>query len=158
MLRFLAVMLIVATTGFSGAARAEAADGASTAVATPFDLQSGLHEMASVALDRSANRLGQAGGFYLTPEFHIALPATLDKPAETLTKTYAPLLPVDLERAINRAAESSVRPAGDYVRKVLATVVLSDPGRILNGSPTALTETIESQVGPGLREAMGPVI
>lgn len=126
--------------------------------AAPLDVQAGLREIAAVATQRSAARLGQPGGFYRTPEFHIPLPKAMDKPVDILVKSYASSLTVEVEKAINRAAEATAQPAGDYVLKALPTVTFADPTGALRGPDDAVTDALKTQIGQAFRDAMRPVV
>lgn len=157
MARIAAIALSI-LIGVLGHAAPAGDSSASARASSPVDVQAGLREIAAVAVQRSADRLGQAGGFYRTPKFHIPLPQTLNKAVATLAKNYASSSSVAVEQAINRAAEDAARPAGDYLLNFVPKVVLVDPERMLRGPSDAVTVALRAQTDTAFREAMLPVV
>jgi hypothetical protein len=159
MTRLAAVLVGVLVVGASVAAAAAVDDlAASRGAATQSDAEAGLREIAAVAVKRSADDLGKPGGFYLTPKFHIPLPAELDGAVATLAKNYGSSLAVAVEKAINGAAEATARTAGGYMTKAAAALRFAEPGDALRGPPDAVTAALEQQTETEFRAAMLPVV
>jgi hypothetical protein len=120
----------------------------------PAGVQAAAHEIAAVSVKRAVDALGRPGGFYLTPKYHIPLPGALDRPVKTLTANYAITLPQAVERAINRAAEATAGPAGEYILKALPGLKLADPRA---GPDDAVTAALKAEIGKAFHDAMRPV-
>jgi hypothetical protein len=157
MIRLMAALLGVLVVGAPAAAAVDD-PAASRGAATRSDAETGLREIAVVAVRRSADDLGKPGGFYLTPKFHIPLPAELDGAVATLAKNYASSLSVAVEKAINGAAEATAPAAGDYMTKAAAALRFAQPEDVLSGPPDAVTATLKEQTETEFRAAMLPVV
>jgi hypothetical protein len=132
--------------------------GAAAAIVEPFDRQAALRDLATVAVQRTVEKLGHPDGLYLTPAFHIRLPSQLEGAAKTLATDYASSLSTALELSLNRSAEALIGPAADYVLKTLPTVTFADPERLTQGTPDAVTLALEKSIGPGLRKTMSGLV
>ena len=154
MVRIAAITLSIAAIGIVDDAAMAVEPGAPSAV----NVDAGLREIATVTVQRSAERLGRPGGFYRTPKFHIPLPSSLDKAVAVLAANYETSLSVAVEQAINRAAESSAQSAGDYLSNLVPKLALADPDAILRGPSDAVTAAVKAQTEQAFREAMRPIV
>ena len=148
MVKILCVLSVVLGAGAFGPA-ALALDAAG-------DGQAGSQEIARISVERTVAHLGQPGGFYRTPAYHIALPPQLNDAVRLLAKNYASTLPVELERAINRAAEDTAGPAGDYVLKILPSRAL--PPVNLSGPTDAVTSALRKTIAGEFADALRPIV
>jgi hypothetical protein len=144
--------------GVPGRAHTAGKSVAAPASADVVKLQIDLHEVATVSVQRTVDKLGADGGFYRTPRFHIPLPPQAAAAVKTLTVNYSTPLPVALDRAINRAAEKSVHAAGDYMLASLPGLTFRNPPRTLRGPADAVTNAVRNQTEAAFRDAMLPVV
>ena len=159
MIRLTALAIATSLLGVSAAPIALAdKTGATSAITEPFDRQAALHDLAAVAVQRTVEKLGHPDGFYLTPAFHIRLPAKLEGAVKTLAADHASSLSTALELSLNRCAEALVRPAADYALKTLPTVTFADPERLMQGTPDAVTLALEKSIGPGFRKTISEMV
>lgn len=136
------------TAGFAEAAPVVTATTPTATTQGPVTPDVAAHELAEVAIKRAADQLGQPGGIYRVPRYHIPLPSELDKPVKVLEKNYASDLSNTLEMAINRAAEATVPALAADTLKALPQVAFADPGNVLHAVGDAVTRQVQAQSEP----------
>jgi hypothetical protein len=152
---FAAAVLI---TGLVASAVAPAAESMVSPATAASSAQAGVHEVAAVSIQRASAQLGQSGGFYRTPRYHIKLPTELDPVVDALKRAYAIQLANDLEAAINHAAEAVAKPAGDQLLQAAAQANFSDADHILHGTDDAVARQMRTQLGAKLADTLTTVV
>jgi hypothetical protein len=158
MIRTLAIALAIILSGIFDQAAIAADARLASSVPPSLGGEDALRQVAALAIERTVDHLGTAGGFYLVPKFHIPLPGDLNRPVDALDRNFAPTYYVAVEKAINRAAEALAPKAGDFLLKSLPNLKFADPRKVLRGPNDAVTAELKSQIGPAFRDTMRPLL
>lgn len=119
---------------------------------------SGLREALRVGTERAVSRLSQQGGFSGVPRLRLGLPDDLQPVARSLRAVGLGGPVDDLERSMNRAAETAAGQAVPVFADAIAAMSITDALRILNGPDDAATRYFEARTSAALRTRFQPVV
>ena len=125
---------------------------------TGGEIAKGLKEALRVASTRVVDQVGQDGGYLQDPDIHIPLPGYLAQARSVLQTVGAAGLLTDLEKQLNRAAETAAPEAERIFIDSISAMTLDDAKRILNGPDDAATQYFRRTMTPDLRETFRPVV
>lgn len=123
-----------------------------------LDIGKGLKEALSVGTSRVVRTLGAKDGFYGRPDVHIPLPGALGRVKKTLSQVGLGGMTDDLERRLNRAAETAVPKTAKLFGNAIRAMTFDDVKRIYNGPNNAATQYFKGKMTSPLRESMRPVV
>ena len=118
----------------------------------------GLKEALSVGTKRVVSLLGRRNGFYRSNDAHIPLPGELGKVKRTLDQFGLGSLTNDLERRLNRAAETAVPRAARIFADAIRDMTLRDVRHIYDGPGDSATRYFQSRMTMPLVRSMRPVV
>lgn len=118
----------------------------------------GLKEALSVGTRRVISLLGRKDGFYRSVDAHIPLPGDLRRVKRTLDRFGLGSITDDLERRLNRAAETAVPRAARIFSDAIRDMTLRDVRRIYEGPEDSATRYFQSKMTPPLVRSMRPVV
>ncbi|MGE4195281.1 MAG: DUF4197 domain-containing protein [Pseudodesulfovibrio sp.] len=153
-LLFLAVSLqpVSARAGW-GETLKQAGDAGSQAMGLsvgPSRIEAAFRELLGMGTDAAVESLSADGGFSALAATALSLPESYRKIAETV----AP----NLLASLNSAAEAAVPGVGELFKKAIATMEFSNPGSLLSGSKTAVTEYFDANARDSLTRGAAPLL
>ena len=122
------------------------------------EITKGLKSALRVASERVVERVGQQGGYLADPDIHIPLPGYLAQARSVLRTVGAAGLLTDLEKQLNRAAETAAPEAQRIFVDSISAMTLEDARGILNGPDDAATQYFRKTMTPELRDTFRPVV
>jgi hypothetical protein len=123
---------------------------------TKDDVTAGLKETLSVAGGLATKRLSALNGYMGDPAVRIPLPGALGQAHKRLSP-FGMAGPLDdLQRRVNRAAETVAPAAGKMVADAVKSMTLDDAMTILRGGDSAATTLLRRKTEVSLRQALRP--
>jgi hypothetical protein len=122
------------------------------------EISRGLKEALTIGSQEVVQQLGRTDGFNADPIAHIPLPTALDRARNVAAKVGLQKSFDSLEVRLNRAAELATPKAKSLFVGAIQQMSLSDARGILNGPDDAATQYFQNAMGPGLRDAMRPIV
>ncbi|MEM6682619.1 MAG: DUF4197 domain-containing protein, partial [Pseudomonadota bacterium] len=122
------------------------------------DMIAGLKEALDVGARTVVSQLGRPDGFLKDEAIRIALPKSLQKADQTLSRFGLGALTDGVKERMNRAAEAAVPEAQDLFVIAVRDMSISDAAAILAGPDDAATQYFKSTMGADLRQRMAPIV
>lgn len=120
------------------------------------DAARGIREALGVAARNATTRLGATDGFWGAPRVRIPLPGVLGQTQRTLGRMgmSAPL--DDLQRSLNRAAETTMPQAARLFTDAVRTVTIADAIEIVRGGDSSATSYLRGRTETRLTTLLRP--
>lgn len=122
------------------------------------EIAAGLREALKVGTDRLTARLGAADGFNKNADVHIPLPDSLQNVQSTLQRFGMSGMADDLEKRLNRAAETATPKAKKLFVDAITAMSLDDARKILDGPKDSATRYFEGKTTAPLKDAFRPIV
>ncbi|WP_316898919.1 DUF4197 domain-containing protein [Pseudodesulfovibrio indicus] len=116
----------------------------------PSQIETAFRELLVMGTDSAVESLSADGGFSRKAATALSLPEGYHKIAETV----AP----NLLASLNSAAEDAVPEVGALFRKTIETMEFSNPGSLLSGNKTAVTEYFDANARDSLTRGAAPLV
>ncbi len=123
-----------------------------------LDATRGLKSALEMGAQAAVRLLGRPDGFLANPKVHIPLPPALQKITGLLQTFGMSRHLEDLERSMNRAAESAVPMGKQLLVDAATNIIVSDAKRILTGGETSVTDFFAERTRTPLTGTFLPVV
>ena len=121
-------------------------------------IAAGLREALRVGAERTVEQTGREDGYLGDSRIRIPLPDQFQSAASQLRRVGLDSQVDELERSMNRAAESAAREAAPVFASVIRNMRPSDVYALLEGDDDAATRFLRDQSETELRERYEPIV
>lgn len=132
--------------------------GAQPAPLRPTEAARAARALLQQGVQVAVDQLGRPDGFWARPGLRISLPPYLEDAATVLRGLGQRQRLDDLQRAMNRAAETAVPLGRDILLQAVQQLSLGDAAELLRGGDTAVTAFFERRTRDPLTERFRPVV
>ncbi len=122
------------------------------------DIVAGLKQALETGTGRTVRQVGQRNGYWRNDRVRIPLPEKWRRPARLLEKAGFGSYAEDLQRRINRAAETAAPQAKPVFLKAIRQMRFIDVRRIWKGSDDAATRYFKSKTETDLIRVFTPLV
>lgn len=121
-------------------------------------VEQGLKQALDVGVGLVTSQLGMTDGFNADPVAHIPLPDSLKSAQKLMTAAGLGSYADEIELRMNRAAEQTMRDAGDILVNAVSQMSVDDAKGILEGPDDAATTYLRRVSGTDIESRLRPVI
>ncbi len=136
----------------------QAGDISSVAASSRKDIEAGLKQALEKSTARAVQRIGHTNGYWKNARIRIPLPEKWQHPARLLQQAGMGSYAEDLQRRINRAAETAAPLAKPIFLDAIREMRFADVQRIWKGPDDAATAYFKTKTETRLKAAFTPLM